>query len=140
MYPKVLRVETGFSPLKDIENPWWAEILDYQVYASTPHWWRGLEEKLRSDIILALRARKRAGQYDIIWADSEKVGIPPSFLGLQEPLVVVAHYPESRVRALFLRFIAVLGSAKGECFDGALGRIESSAASAMESCRDGLLK
>lgn len=103
MFPRVLRVETGFSPLKNARNVWWADILDYQVYENTPRWWRRLEEILRLDIKLALHARKAANQYDIIWADSEKVGIPLAFLRVRKPTVTVAHYLASKKKRFLLR-------------------------------------
>ena len=109
MYPKVLKVETGFSSLKHIRDAWWTDILDHEIYKTVPLWWRRIEEKLHLDIILALRARSLADQYDIIWADSEKVGIPLSLLRLQKPLVVISHHLESQLKA---RFVRITGMSK----------------------------
>jgi len=58
---------------------------------------------LRLDIYLALRTKLIESQHDIIWAGSEKVGIPLSFMGIQKPLVVIAHHLESSMKARFAR-------------------------------------
>jgi glycosyltransferase involved in cell wall biosynthesis len=107
MNPKVLKVETGFSSLKQIRDGWWADILDYEIYRTIPHWWRRIEEKLRLDIMLGWYAKKISDQYDIIWADSEKVGIVLSFVGLRKPLIVVAHHLESPKKALLARITGI---------------------------------
>lgn len=106
MHPKVLRVETGLVSVKYNENNM-SDVLDYRVYASIPRWWRRLEEMLRMDIILALRARRLANQYDIIWAASEKVGIPLAIIGVCKPVVVLVHHLASRRKRKFLRMIGV---------------------------------
>lgn len=105
MYPKVLLVETGYSPLANIKNGWWSDVMDYQIYDAVPAWWRRVEKILRLDIMLALRVRKIAHQYDIIWANSEKVGIP--LTGINTPLVVLTHHMASRKKRLMLRFAGV---------------------------------
>ena len=101
--PHILRVETGLISPSGIDQESSADILDYHVYARVPRWWRRLEELLRLDLYLALRAKSVESRYDIIWAGSEKVGIPLSFLGIQKPLVVIAHHVESPLRAKFVR-------------------------------------
>jgi len=107
MCPRVLRVETGLASVKPDKNSLWAGVLDYQVYASAPRWWRRLEEMLHIDIILALCARRLANQYDIIWADSEKVGIPLAIIGMRKPMVVLVHHMASRRKRKLLRMIGV---------------------------------
>lgn len=103
MFPRVLRVETGFSTLKRTENTWWADILDYEIYLNTPRLWRRIEEMLGLDIALAFETKKVAHKYDIIWADSEKVGIPLMFMGVKKPVVVLAHYFASRKKRILIR-------------------------------------
>lgn len=97
--PRILRVETGFIP----EASRQADALDYQVYAHVPRIWRRLEEKLRLDLYLSLRAKSMSKDFDIIWAGSEKVAIPLSFLRLKKPLVVIAHHLESAPKARLAR-------------------------------------
>ena len=55
------------------------------------------------DIYLAWRARQIADRYDIIWANSEKVAIPLSFLNIKKKMVVILQYPESPLRAILIR-------------------------------------
>lgn len=105
MFPKVLLVETGYSPLVNTKNGWWSDVMDYQIYDTVPGWWRRVEKILRLDIMLALRVRKIAHQYDVIWANSEKVGIP--LTGIHKPLVVLTHHMASRKKRLMLRFAGV---------------------------------
>ena len=105
MYPKVLLVETGYSPLVHIKDSWWSDVIDYQIYDTVPSWWRRVEKFLRLDIMLALRVRQIAHQYDIVWANSEKVGI--ALTGIREPLVVLAHHLASRRKRLILRLAGV---------------------------------
>ncbi|MBI3244729.1 MAG: glycosyltransferase family 4 protein [Chloroflexi bacterium] len=104
-YPKVLRVETGLMSSQSDEAS--SDMLDYRVYACVPRWWRRLEELLHLDIYLALRARAAQHRYDIVWAGSEKVGIPLSFIGLRKPLVVVAHHLESPAKAELVRMTGI---------------------------------
>lgn len=99
-HPKILRVETGLISSLSIDGESSADnYLDYGVYTHVPRWWRRIEEALRLDIYLALRAKSLENQYDIIWAGSEKVGIPLSFMGVKKPLVVIAHHMESFLKA-----------------------------------------
>lgn len=105
--PKILRVETGYiTPAADAQEPD-ADIIDYRYYQNKSKLWRSIEAYLRLDILLALKARTLADSYDIVWAGSEKVGIPLSFLRLNKPLVVIAHHPESPLKAKFLRFFKI---------------------------------
>lgn len=101
--PRLLKVETGcleethkYFPTDD--------FVDYRVYDRVPRWWRWIEVLLRMDIYLALRTRRIADQYDIIWANSEKVAIPLSFLSIKKPLVVILQYPESPLRAMLIKW------------------------------------
>ena len=75
---KILRVETrtpqtASGPSQDSDD-----VLDYRVYDRWPRWWRKIEQMLRLDFYLAWRAKRIERQYDLIWAGSEKVGIPRS--------------------------------------------------------------
>jgi glycosyltransferase involved in cell wall biosynthesis len=106
-HPKILRVETGFVSSQNSECESSSAPLDYHIYAHIPRWWRKVEEFLRLDIYLALQAKLAESQYDIIWAASEKVGIPLSFMGLQKPLVVVVHHLESTLKAKFTRITRI---------------------------------
>ena len=105
--PRTLRVETGFCSLSVTSSSLWSDVLDYTIYASVPRWWRYIEEKLRLDIILACHAQKIARTFDIVWADSEKVGIPLSLLPLGRPLVVVAHHCSSPRKRWLLRILNI---------------------------------
>lgn len=103
-YPKILNVDTGYVLSEDSKIDPYNDIIDYHVYDRIPYWWRRLEKYLRLDIYLALQAKRLESQYDIIWAMSEKVGIPLSFVGLKKPLIVVAHHMESPIKARFARY------------------------------------
>ncbi|MEW6085920.1 MAG: glycosyltransferase family 4 protein [Chloroflexota bacterium] len=105
MNPKVLLVETGHSPLVNDKDGWWTDVLDYQIYETVPTWWRRIEEFLRLDIVLALRARRIAHQYDVVWANSERAGIV--LAGINKPLVVLVHHMASRKKKLVLRLAGI---------------------------------
>ena len=92
----VLRLDTGFTRTS-ADDP--ATGLDYSVYARVPAFWRRLERLMRLDWYLALQAKAIEERYDVIWANSEKVGIPLTLLGTNKPLIVVAHHMESRAKA-----------------------------------------
>jgi glycosyltransferase involved in cell wall biosynthesis len=100
---RILRVGTSSALLRPrVNNPsdgW----LDYRVYERVPRWWRKIEEMLHLDIYLAWRTKQIEQQYDLIWAGSEKVGIPLSLFKLHRPLVVLAHHPESPLKARVVR-------------------------------------
>jgi glycosyltransferase involved in cell wall biosynthesis len=100
---KILWVETG-TP----RPPSWLTQdrglqLDYRVYGGLRHGWRRIEEKLRLDLYLSWRAKQVEQQYDLVWAGSEKVGIPLALLNPRRPLVVVAHHPESPAKTRLFR-------------------------------------
>ena len=100
--PRILRVETGRPP-KD-GNALWAGQLDYGVYDAVPGWWRRIEAWLRMDLYLALRTRREASAYDLVWAGSEQLAIPLTLMGLRQPLVAIVHHVESPWKARFLRW------------------------------------
>lgn len=104
--PRMLKVETG-----NLERTFQYfptdEFIDYRVYDRVPKWWRRIEQLLRLDIYLAYRAKRIADQYDIIWANSEKVAVPLSFLNIKKPMVVILHNPESRLRMLLIRLTGI---------------------------------
>jgi glycosyltransferase involved in cell wall biosynthesis len=104
--PKMLRVETGC--LTEYRSRFSTEeFIDYHVYEKIPKWWRWIEQILRMDIYLAMRVKKIANRYDIIWANSEKVAIPLSFLSLRKPLVVILQHPESPLRVFLLKLTGI---------------------------------
>src|SRR5262245_27625142 len=98
----MLRVETRMPP-DPTSSDSSDEVLDYRVYDRVPRVWRRLEERLRLDLYLAWRARRIERKYDLIWAGSEKVGIPLTLLRPRRPLIVVAHHPESPLKARVIR-------------------------------------
>lgn len=106
-HPNILRVETGLVTRDDLSPGSSTNILDYSVYDGVPRWLRKIEEILRLDFYLAWRAKRVESQYDIIYAGSEKVALPLSFMRLQSPLVVVAHHLESPLKARFARFTGI---------------------------------
>jgi len=116
--PKTLRVEAGLV-LKNGDSS--SDILDYHVYADIPRFWRQIEKLLRMDLYLAIRAKMIANRYDIIWAGSEKIGIPLSFMRLKQPLVVITQHMTSPIKAMFAR---VTGIAKKWSAVGYLTAVE----------------
>ena len=104
--PRMLKVETGWLEKTYKYFPT-DEFIDYHVYDKIPKWWRWIEQFLRMDLYLAFKVRSIAHQYDIIWANSEKVGIPLSFLNIKKPLVVILQYPESPLRALLMKLSGI---------------------------------
>ena len=105
-YPKMLKVETGRLERTYRYFPT-DEFIDYRVYDHVPRWWRWIEQLLRTDFYLALQVKKIANQYDIIWANSEKVGIPLSFLNIKTPLVVILQHPESPLRVILMKLSGI---------------------------------
>jgi len=91
-FPRLLRIETGFSQLKGVNPNTRTEIIDYGIYERIPLGWRRIEQVMRLDLILAFHARKISGQFDIIWADSEKVGIPLALLGIKTPIITLCQH------------------------------------------------
>lgn len=125
-HPKMLKVETGYldHPHHYLPDD---EYIDYRVYQNVPRWWRWIEKTLRLDLYLAYRAKAIANQFDIIWANSEKVAVPLSFLNLKKPMVVILQYPESPLRVLLIRMfgLAKHWSGVGIVSRGARGFLES---------------
>ncbi|MFK7805394.1 MAG: glycosyltransferase family 4 protein [Anaerolineae bacterium] len=107
--PKILQIETGYNTQPTKRDSFDIEVIDYKIYENVPYLWRKIETLLRLDIYLALKAKAKAKDYDIIWAGSEKVGIPLSFLRLKQPLVVIAHHLESRLKSAFLNLFQIPG-------------------------------
>ena len=105
--PKILQVETGYITHPTKRKSFDIDLIDYKIYENIPSVWRKFEVILRLDIYLALKARAKAKDYDIIWAGSEKVGIPLSFLSLKKPLIVIAHHLESRFKSKILNLFKI---------------------------------
>jgi len=105
-HPKILKVETGWVEQSYKYFPT-DEFVDYRVYDKVPKFWRRFEQFLRMDIYLAFKVKKIARQYDIIWANSEKVGVPLSFLRIKKPLVVILQFPESPLRFQLLKLTGI---------------------------------
>jgi glycosyltransferase involved in cell wall biosynthesis len=97
----ILRVESGRLFLQDTADDSLTDVLD--VAAHTPRWWRKVEETLRFELALALAAKRVEDRCDIVWAGSENIGIPLSYVGLHKPLVVIAHHMSSPKKALLAR-------------------------------------
>jgi glycosyltransferase involved in cell wall biosynthesis len=72
-----------------------------------PGWWRALEERLRLNLVLAAHARAAGAGYDLIWADSEKVGVPLALMRPRKPVVTVVHHIASRRKRALLRGLGV---------------------------------
>jgi len=100
----MLRVETGYVA----NSSGVGDNLDYGIYENIPSFWRNIEELQRLDWYLAWRVKSLENQYDIIWANSEKVGIPLSFFRMKKPLVVVTHHMESRWKAKMAKLAGVV--------------------------------
>jgi glycosyltransferase involved in cell wall biosynthesis len=105
-YPRVLRIESDTLFLLDTEHGTITQLSN--ISAQTPRLWRKIEHFLRMDIMLSLYARSFADQCDIVWAGSEKVGIPLSFIGLRKPLVVIAHHMSSPMKARIAKMFRVV--------------------------------
>lgn len=82
-------------------------MVDYHSYTNVPRAWRAIEQKTRFDFYLAWRAKQIAANYDIVWAGSEKVALPMTWLGMPKPFVAILHYPQSPFRAPLLRLMRV---------------------------------
>jgi len=93
--PRVLVVETGHTPPEARWTLPGAVTLDYGAYARIPRVWRRIEAASRIDFYLAAVAKRRSAAFDVVWAGSEKVGVPLAMLGVRRPLIVVAHHLES---------------------------------------------
>ena len=103
--PRILHVETGWLVASETAEP--VNVIDYSIYRGFPKWLRWIERLLRLDFYLAWRVKKMEQQFDIIYAKSEKVGIPLSFMRLRRPLVVVAHHLESPLKARFAKMTGI---------------------------------
>jgi glycosyltransferase involved in cell wall biosynthesis len=102
---KILNVETGIAPDEAYESTFWSRVIDYQFYNHRLPWLRKIEEKLRMDFGLAFEARKLSKNYDVIWASSEKVGVPLALIGIRKPIIVVCHHLSSPLRR---RLVSIL--------------------------------
>jgi len=102
-------VETG--RVRDSALSVWegSTTLDYRVYDPLPKVLRRVEALTRTDLYLAMKARRLAQDYDVVWAGSERVAVPLTLLGVPRPLVVVGHHLESAWRRVTLQ---ALGLAK----------------------------
>lgn len=105
--PRILRVETGWNDPNIWLDDMFVHMLDYHCCANIPRAWRAIEQKTRFDFYLAWRAKQIAADYDIVWAGSDKVALPMTWLGMPKPFVAVLHYPQSPVRAPLLRAMQV---------------------------------
>jgi glycosyltransferase involved in cell wall biosynthesis len=106
-FPRVLNIETGLAN-PESASPLWAGQIDYEVYAHYPRWRRWLEEKLRLDVQLARDALQVAEGYDVLWAWSEKVGIPLALMAPDKPLFVVGQHLSSPAKRGWLRRFGLL--------------------------------
>lgn len=105
--PRILRVETGWNDAPQWTDDLFVHMLDYHCYTNVPRAWRAIEQKTRFDFYLAWRAKQIAANYDIVWAGSEKVALPMTWLGMPKPFVAILHYPQSPFRAPLLRTMNV---------------------------------
>ena len=105
--PRVLRVETGHLSFKLNGNSHWTGVLDYDIYQNYPAFLRKIEKFLRMDLALAVRTRKLAREYDLIWAMSEKVAVPLTLMGVSKPLVVITHHLSSRHKAPWVKRLGI---------------------------------
>jgi len=62
---------------------------------------------MRLDIFLAFHAKKICGRYDIIWACSEKVGIPLALMGIKKPIITVCHHMASPKKRGFIKLLGI---------------------------------
>jgi glycosyltransferase involved in cell wall biosynthesis len=102
--PRVLKVESGALTLVDRQDGTSTRL----PLAHTAHVWQRLEAALRLEIYLAWQATQVEQEYDIVWAGSEKIAIPLSFMGLRQPLVVVAHHMSSPLKAWLARLTGIV--------------------------------
>lgn len=109
---KLMRVESGKLSFTDaITGEPIGEAID--VHSRLPNWWLKIERLLRLDLALSLNAKFAEKNCDVVWAASEKVGIPLSLLGLQKPLVVIAHHMSSPTKARFARLFGLVNKWSG---------------------------
>lgn len=106
-HPRLLRVETGYLNLRSYKSDSGTRIIDYKMYERIPRLWRRIEQVMRLDLILAFYAKKISGQYDIIWAGSEKVGIPLALLGIKKPIITVCHHMASPKKRGLIKLLGI---------------------------------
>lgn len=119
-HPRILRVEAGALSLLDMEDESVTPLRD--VAASTAPWERRIERLMRLNIAAAIYAKQAEEQCDIVWAASESVGIPLSFVRLHKPLVVIPHHMSSPVVAKFARATGAVNKWAGIGFISDEGR------------------
>lgn len=102
--PRVLVVASGDTSSIPNEDPHYRTVLDARLVQGVPRGWRRIEQALRMDLLLAWRAKQREDAFDVLYADSEQVGIPLALLGLRKPLVVTIHN-WSRARRVLARLL-----------------------------------
>ena len=95
-HAKLLRVESGLILHAADHPPASGQVLAYRL---PPQPLRGVEQLTRVHMHLALHAKRYADHCDVVWAGNEHVGIPLALLRLRKPLVVIAHFLESPLRA-----------------------------------------
>lgn len=106
-HPRLLRVATGYVNLRSYISNSGSRTIDHNIYERVPRLWRRIEQLMRLDLILAFHAKKISGQYDIIWADSEKVGIPLALLDIKKPIITVCHHMASPKKRWFIKFLGI---------------------------------
>lgn len=99
--PRILLVQGETLSMLDLENGSVTPLPGGT--AATPRWWRRIEQLIRFRIPVAIHAKQAEDECDIVWAGSEAIGIPLSFLRLRKPLVVTAHHMSSPAVAKFAR-------------------------------------
>ena len=106
-YPRVLHIDTTTAPEEALRNRLWQDKIDYRCYGSSRSRWRRVEMLLRLDFGLARRAMAMAGEYDVLFCGSEKVGIPLALLGCRKPIVTVVHNVARRPKAALIKLLGV---------------------------------
>ena len=102
--PRVLYVNTTLNPMTHKNSKLWAASIDYSEYLTVPRRFRTIEQMLRLDFLLALKVRKMAKDFDVIFAGSERVGIPLAYLKLDRPLITVVHHIASLPKKELMKF------------------------------------
>jgi glycosyltransferase involved in cell wall biosynthesis len=106
-YPRVLHVDTTLAPEHTFKSVIWDNKIDYRAYASTPKWWRTVEQKLRMDIGLARKAIAMSKGFDVLLCGSEKVSIPLALLGCPKPITTIVHHVVPRRKAQLVKLLGV---------------------------------
>ncbi|HVM95673.1 MAG TPA: glycosyltransferase, partial [Candidatus Acidoferrales bacterium] len=89
--PRVLCVHTSLAAVAPPSRELFDASIDYRICSDAPRVWRRLERLLRFDLLLAIRAKQLAKDFDVIWAGSEIVGLPLACLRPQCPIITIAH-------------------------------------------------